>query len=479
MNEPYENDFLKQIYDCQIKLENSLETMLQIIFNLYDDDGDGIIPYQDYIGFISDLLLISTYMNRLNTNEYNYENVLRISRWSCSNFTINLFREPQQNISYELFVNGITQAITEHKDMPILGKKMYLSSLMPELLNYFNFYDKIAKRRGWPIPNTIPDQTPPQTNTISEQTPPQTNIIPEQTPPQTNIISEQTPPQPDIPQEVPPVIPQITQEEQIVEYQQRRQQQFRQHQEILQREQQRAILELQQQRQQEFQTQFRDNIENRQQDELERQEELNRLREQSIIYDAMNQFEEENIPENYKLENIGIIKIDKNETGFDPIEGQINIEEFVNLNKETNIVFKFSNQYYLVDKTRLHTMSSVGLKDNSIFYGCMCEIENDWTNPHTWNMLNHVVILDPIYFNIQHLGLPVRYVKLDNIRAILHPNNKFNYFVIEKPIDYLIIPSFASDNVLKHGVGSMSGLHCQTGQEDTIYTIKKFIPEFV
>ena len=146
---------------------------------------------------------------------------------------------------------------------------------------------------------------------------------------------------------------------------------------------------------------------------------------------------------------------------------------------KNNIVFKFGERFYLVDKSRLHDMCSLGRRDNSIFYGCMCEIENDWTNPQTWNLLNHVVILDTIYFNMQHLGLPIRYVNLDNIRGLLHPNLTHSYYVIEKPKDYVIIPSFASDNVLKHGVGSMSGIHCQTGQEDTIYVIKKFTPNFI
>jgi len=108
----------------------------------------------------------------------------------------------------------------------------------------------------------------------------------------------------------------------------------------------------------------------------------------------------------------------------------------------------------------------------------MCEIENDWTDPKTWALLNHVVILDTIYFNVQHLGLPIRYVTLDNIRGIIHPKAIHNYYLIEKPKDYVVIPSFASDNILKHGIGSMSGIHCQTGQEDTIYVIKKFTPDF-
>lgn len=445
----YDEIFLKQIYDSQVKLESALESMLQIIFNLYDDDGDGVLSYEEYISFISDVLIISTYMDRLDAKEYNYENVLRVSRWSSSNFTSNLFREPQQKITYEIFLQGIMHAVSEHKNMPILGRKMYLTSLMPEIMNFFHYYDKIAKRRGWPT--TIVNS---EHNIFDSSV----EIVPVQV--------EEVPPQIVVP-------PQPTQEDQMREYQERRNNEFRQQQENRAREQQRVQIETMQQRQQQFQSQFRQNFETRQQSQIQQQQQL-----VESINQGVDQFENE-IPQQYILEDIGSIDIPVDETGFDPIEGEVKLTDFVEIDKANNIVFKFGDRFYLVDKSRLHDMCSLGRRDNSIFYGCMCEIENDWTNPQTWNLLNHVVILDPIYFNMQHLGLPIRYVNLDNIRGLLHPNLTHSYYVIEKPKDYVIIPSFASDNVLKHGVGSMSGIHCQTGQEDTIYVIKKFTPKFI
>lgn len=481
----YTELFLKQIYDSQVKLESALESMLQIIFNLYDDDGDGNLSYEEYISFISDVLIISTYMDRLESNEYNYDNVLRIARWSSSNFTSNLFREPQQLITYEMFLQGIMHAVSEHKKMPLLGRKMYLSSLMPEIMNFFHYYDKIAKRRGWPttivnVENNIFDSSNEKENEKEKE-----NLV------ENEVKNEEKE------KEEEPIVPQLTHEDQLREYHERRSNEFRQQQENRQREQQRIQIELLQQRQQQFQQQFRQNIEARQQEQIQTQQQ-----QQQQILESMNngvdQFENENdnenehmnekdkdnmnenvIPENYRLEHIGIIDIKIDETGFEPIEGEVIIKDFIEMDKKNNIVFKFGERFYLVDKSRLHDMCSLGLKDNSIFYGCMCEIEDDWTNPHTWNLLNHVVILDPIYFNMQHLGLPIRYVNLNNIRGILQPTLNDNYYVIEKPIDYLIIPSFASDNVLKHGVGSMSGIHCQTGQQDTIYEIKKFTPNFI
>jgi hypothetical protein len=487
----YEEIFLKQIYDSQVRLESALEGMLQIIFNLYDDDGDGILTYEDYISFISDLLLISTFMNRMKTEEYNYENVLRVARWSSSNFTSNLFREPQKNITYEVFLQGIMHAVTEHKDMPILGRKLFFTSLMPEVMNFFHFYDKLAKRRGWPTveinethnifeENGEQSQIPENHEQPTQVEPP----IQVEQPLVENVIEES--PQPNITEEQ--IAQQVeTQEQQIREYQERRQQQFRQQQELRQREQQRVQMELLQQRQQQFQQQFRQNIESRQQEQINAGEELRRLHEehqqQQLVdrrtYDQFGDDDEPDMPREYKLEDAGIIEISKDEEGFDPIEGDVNVIDFINQNTKDNIAFKFGGRFYLVDKSRLHAMSSLNLKDNSVFYGCMCEIESDWTNPQTWALLNHVVILDPIYFNLQHLGLPIRYVNLNNIRGIIHPNAEHSYYVIEKPEDYLVIPSFASDNILKHGIGSMSGIHCQSGQEDTIYVIKKFTPKIV
>ena len=454
----YEEIFLKQIYDSQVKLESALESMLQIIFNLYDDDGDGVLSYEEYISFISDVLIISTYMDRLDAKEYNYENVLRVSRWSSSNFTSNLFREPQQKITYEMFLQGIMHAVSEHKNMPILGRKMYLTSLMPEIMNFFHYYDKIAKRRGWPT--TVVNSEHNIFDVSGEQQEGPVQVVEPPPPPQVVV-----PPQP-------------SQEDQMREYQERRNNEFRQQQENRQREQQRVQIETMQQRQQQFQSQFRQNFESRQQVQIQQQQQLIESMNQ-----AVDQFDDESqeieIPQQYRLEDIGTIDIIKDETGFDPIEGEVKLTEFIEMDKKNNIVFKFGDRFYLVDKSRLHDMCSLGRRDNSIFYGCMCEIENDWTNPQTWNLLNHVVILDTIYFNMQHLGLPIRYVNLDNIRGLLQPNLTHSYYVIEKPKDYVIIPSFASDNVLKHGVGSMSGIHCQTGQEDTIYVIKRFTPNFI
>jgi hypothetical protein len=205
----------------------------------------------------------------------------------------------------------------------------------------------------------------------------------------------------------------------------------------------------------------------------------NRIRDSANHHVELNQFHEyqEVTQEISELKDIGLIKLLRNETGFEPIDGEVNVIDFVNENKTDNIAFKVGERYYLVNRSRFHDMISLGLKDNAVFYGCSCEIEGNWTNPQTWAMLQHVVLVKPIYINVQHLGLPIRYVTLTDIRAVL--DSEYNFFQITKPEDYNIIPSFVSDNILNHGIGSMSGIHCQSGQEDIIYSIETFTPEII
>ena len=162
--------------------------------------------------------------------------------------------------------------------------------------------------------------------------------------------------------------------------------------------------------------------------------------------------------------------------GYDMIEGDLNINQYIYSNIGENISFKVGENYYLTNKSIIKTMINLGEKDNALYYGCSCEIKDDWTRPETWARLDQVVINNPIYFHIQHLGLPIRYVLFKDIQAVLDSDNAF--FCIEKPENPVYIPSFASDNVLNHGIGSMSGVHCQDGQSDIIYQIKKFKPRF-
>lgn len=197
-----------------------------------------------------------------------------------------------------------------------------------------------------------------------------------------------------------------------------------------------------------------------------------------LIVGDIGQFDSEPTPTPIiELEDGGIIKIQDIEKGFDVIDGDVNIIEYVDSCPDDNIAFNIGHSYYLTKKSVIMTMINKGQAGNSVFYGCHCTIRGDWTQIETWGQLDSNVNYAVAYFNVQQLGLPVRYVKLEEIAAVLGGTE--NYFVITVPENAEHIPSFASDNILNHGIGSMSGIHCQDGQSDIVYHIKKCKLEIV
>ena len=543
MENSYETQFLAQIFNAQNRLENILIEIVQNIFNLYDDDGDGKLDINDYISFVSDLMYISILMKRLDGTAYTMDNLMKFARWSSSNFETNLFREPQAEISYETFVRGVIYAVTENKHLPILGQGGYLclSSFVPEILNYFSYYTKIAARRGWPTMN-IPEESPSESDRDADviHCPFQTRLalvnaqqqaqhapVPQEPEPALEPASEPvaepvaepasepasepalepalepvSEPQPDShstngePEESGPFTP----EQQIREYQRRRRIQYElsrnrshhEHELMHERESQQPspqaaqVQQVQVQAQQAQQQLDQQQLEERRRQIMEQQiqhvqrlqQQLrNHIRRQEVANQNIDQFGDDiqfTTPPHI-LEDAGEIVITKETMGYDPIDGDVSILDYIGTNPVDNIVFRMNEHYYMASKDRIRSMIQVGEKDNSIFYGCMCEITGNWTDPATWGLLEETVIPEIRYFNIQQLGLPIRYVLLKDIQAIL--DGEHHFFIVEKPQDYTIVPSFASDNILNHGVGSMSGAHCQDGQSDIIYTIKKFTPK--
>jgi hypothetical protein len=171
------------------------------------------------------------------------------------------------------------------------------------------------------------------------------------------------------------------------------------------------------------------------------------------------------------------ISISHLEEGYDPIDGNINVIKFIEEDPDDRIAFKCGESYYLASRERIRSMIHLENSENALFYGCACEIEGDWTQIETWALLEPTVVPNPVYYNIQQLGLPIRYVYLDDVKQVL--GSQYNYFFVEKPDDYHIIPSFASDNILNHGIGSSSGSHCQDGQSDGVYRILSFDPKIM
>jgi hypothetical protein len=307
---------------------------------------------------------------------------------------------------------------------------MHFASLLPEFMNFFNYYVQIAQRRGWPSILSITAAYP-------------TPIVENNVETATEILE-----QPIIETTVQPVfveepLPLSTLSEPAIE----------------------TIIESPMPPPRPIQQPPRD-----------------------IHFDMFSQFDmDENeepefptpeippeIPHDLELKDGIIIKL--SETGYDMIEGDLKIHKYIFENPGENIAFKVGENYFLTNRTIIKTMVNIGEKDNAIFFGCSCEIKDDWTRIETWGRLDQVVISDIPYFNIRHIGLPIRYVLLKDIMAVL--TSDYNCFYIEKPEPAQYIASFVSDNILNHARGSMSGVHCQDGQRDIVYRIKKFRPRF-
>ena len=419
MEVSYEERMVNQIFSVQYKFDNVLGEMIANIFNLYDVDGDGNLDYDDYISFVSDLMYISILMKRMKNTQYNIDNVLKIVNWTATNIARNLFDGIAQYLPFEVFSKKIIYALTEYNSSPISSSDMHFSSLLPEFMNFFNYYVQLAQRRGWPsILHIGQSQQQPLALPASQEQP------------QTSQIIETSP------TEIAQAVVQPTEMPQI------------------------------------HAVQYNPTVEIPQPG-LQPPFDFNGIDQ----FDMPDQVVFPTIVEPpHELEVKEGIVIKASEMGYDMIEGDLNINNYIYSNVGENIAFKVGENYFLTNKTIIRTMVNMGEKDNAIFFGCTCEIKDDWTRPETWAMLQHVVVNDPAYFNIQHIGLPIRYVLLKDIMAVLESDMSF--FYIERPENAQYIPSFASDNILNHGIGSMSGVHCQDGQRDIIYRIKKFKPRF-
>ena len=413
MEQSYEQNMINQIFSVQYKFDNILGEVITNVFNLYDVDGDGNLDYDDYVSFISDLMYVSILMKRMKNIQYNIDNVMHFAKWTAKNISDQLFNGSIQLLPFEVFSKKIIYALTEYNISPISDNDMHFTSLLPEFMNFFNYYVQLSHRRGWPSLLNLGVNENVNNQQQSHQHQP-SHEHPEHAP---QDISAQNA---NIPQN------EETNSGNIGE----QPQQPSQH----------------------------------------------------IPFNDIDQFNIPDIPEietpiplppepPHELEIKDGVVIPVATMGYDMIEGDLNINQYIHSNKEDNIAFKVGENYYLTNKSIIKTMINLGENDNALYYGCSCEIKDDWTRPETWAMLDQVVVNNPIYFHIQHLGLPIRYVLFKDILAVLESDMQI--FCVEKPNNSVVIPSFASDNVLNHGIGSMSGVHCQDGQSDTIYQIKK------
>jgi len=451
-------------------------------------------------------------MKRIEEKDYTLDIVVKISNWSSSNFKTNLFRIPNERIHHDNFINGILHALTETKESSIFPQSsIHTNSFVPELIHYFDYYIQLANRRGWPTellpeeksePEIIITELPTTNEKEKEQ---EKEKEKEKEREKENELSVTNTPLQNTIQLT------ITPEQQMSDYRERQKQRMKEkkdkeEQEAQEKEQaRRQVIQerhhqedlVQQQlyaQQQQQAAQFEERQRQLQQQELqERQRQIQlRILQQQLqnIQRLQHQFREhlrqkhlqqnqtvdpssegESAPEK-PLECAGPLEIDPAAEGYEVIEGNVNVVRYIEEDKEDHMAFRVGDSYYLASKNQIRSMINQGEKGNSLFYGCLCEIEDDWTLPTTWALLEHTVITNTLYFNIQQLGLPIRYLDLKDVMKVL--NGTDNYFLIEKPKEEMVFPSFASDDILNHGIGSMSGSHCQDGQMDIVYIIKRY-----
>jgi hypothetical protein len=353
---------------------------------------------------------------------------MKFVKWTAKNIATNLFVGNAQYLPYDIFSKCIISALTEHYTSTSTTSQMHFASLLPEFMNFFNYYVQIAERRGWPsiLSITENDATRPIEDTtvsVSETTVQpvlEQEELPQSSPPPDSLVLNIS--------ESP--IETVIANELETPIQQPRDIQFNMF--------------------SQFDTDENDHPE----------------------FPTPELLPE--IPHELEVKEGIVIKL--SEKGYDMIEGDLNINKYIYENPGENIAFRIGETYFLTNRTIIKSMINMGEKENAIFYGCQCEIKDDWTRIETWARLDLVVITDTPYFNVQHIGLPIRYVLLKDILALL--KSEYNCFYIEKPDPANYIASFVSDNILNHARGSMSGVHCQDGQRDIIYRIKKFRPRF-
>ena len=152
------------------------------------------------------------------------------------------------------------------------------------------------------------------------------------------------------------------------------------------------------------------------------------------------------------------VTINTNQEGFDVIEGNMKIIDFIN-SDENNIAFKLKESVYLVSMDTIKQYYQT-----SICYQCF---EVGDMNPENLNIHE-----EEILFNVRNIGLPINYVYLSQINTILN-NRPSTYYVLEDL--HIHIASVAKkDSILRYmedGSLLASSSHCQEGQGGDVYNI--------
>jgi hypothetical protein len=121
----------------------------------------------------------------------------------------------------------------------------------------------------------------------------------------------------------------------------------------------------------------------------------------------------------------------------------------------------YINQYYVVDRERLHQLCSARDPHNALVYECRVV---DSLSPE------NVVKTTPLV-KLGAMGLPLNYAYADagSLQRAARGTHKL-YEIVETP---RTVASVVSRQILKHQVNMVSGSHCQDGQGGKIYQLKR------
>lgn len=135
-------------------------------------------------------------------------------------------------------------------------------------------------------------------------------------------------------------------------------------------------------------------------------------------------------------------------TSYDVLTGDDAIvKEFLRESPENNIVFVFGEVTLIIDKTRILT--------DDTFYEC--KVDNGRWHPATDNVVDEAELI-----HVRKLG-GNGFIRLEDIENIMDSDN--NVFLMDEDRR---ISSVVSKSVYEGG-NMVSAMHCQPGNEDTLY----------
>ena len=160
------------------------------------------------------------------------------------------------------------------------------------------------------------------------------------------------------------------------------------------------------------------------------------------------------------------ININSDATYEDPLEGEVNIQSYLNEDKSNNIVFCINNFFFTSTKDILKRSIDLSDKGNAIVFIC------DKVYERSFNITKDLLRDETPYFRLRAIGPFGGIVPAEQIKSIVNSNEQ--YFLITDTGDKA--PSVASYSVYAAGGELASASHCQEGQNETIYKIDIFIP---